>query len=134
MRSALLAAAFLSACASTPEPAPERVAVVWERVDDVQGTCQKVSGRPELFKLRGCSTWTATDSTGQRICSIYAPAPASERDTQALATLGHELLHCFDGHWQVPRTPFERVSRQMAAAAPVQPVAVAASGQIAGGG
>jgi len=99
MRSALLAAAFLTACASTPEPAPERVAVVWERVDDVQGTCQKVSGRPELFKLRGCSTWTATDSTGQRICSIYAPAPASERDTQALATLGHELLHCFDGHW-----------------------------------
>ena len=20
-------------------------------------------------------------------------------DTQAFATLGHELMHCFDGHW-----------------------------------
>ena len=44
-----------------------------------------------------------------------------------------DLDGCFDGHWQVPRTPFERVSRQMAAAAPVQPVAVAPSGQVAGG-
>ena len=97
MRSALLAAAFLAACASTPPP--ERVAVLWQRVDDVQATCQKLSGRPEIFKLRGCSTWTETDNSGQRICSIYAPAPTSERDTQAFATLGHELLHCFDGHW-----------------------------------
>ena len=44
-----------------------------------------------------------------------------------------DLDNCFDGHWQVPRTPFERVRRQMAAAAPVQPVAVAPSGQVAGG-
>jgi len=44
-----------------------------------------------------------------------------------------DLDSCFDGHWQVPRTPFERVSRQMAAGVPVQPVAAAPSGQIAGG-
>ena len=44
-----------------------------------------------------------------------------------------DLDSCFDGHWQVPRTPFERVSRQMAAAMSVQPVAVAPSGQVAGG-
>ena len=35
----------------------------------------------------------------ERICSIYVPAPRSESDTQAFATLGHELLHCFDGNW-----------------------------------
>lgn len=45
-----------------------------------------------------------------------------------------DLDSCFDGHWQVPRTPFERVSRQMAAAVPVPAVAVAPSGQVAGGG
>ena len=44
-----------------------------------------------------------------------------------------DLDHCFDGHWQVPRAPFERVSRQMAAVAPVQPVVAAPSGQVAGG-
>jgi hypothetical protein len=31
-----------------------------------------------------------------------------------------DLDSCFEGHWQVPRTPFERVSRQMTAAAAVQ--------------
>jgi hypothetical protein len=25
--------------------------------------------------------------------------PRSERDTERLATLGHELMHCFDGNW-----------------------------------
>ena len=29
----------------------------------------------------------------------YAPAPRSERDLQRFATLGHELMHCFDGNW-----------------------------------
>jgi hypothetical protein len=33
------------------------------------------------------------------VCSIYAPAPRSERDLQRFATLGHELMHCFDGNW-----------------------------------
>src|SRR5262245_14590187 len=42
-----------------------------------------------------------------------------------------DLDDCFEGHWQVPRTPFERVSRQMAAApAPPPKVAsIASSGQ-----
>ena len=25
--------------------------------------------------------------------------PRSEMDTQRFVTLGHELLHCFDGNW-----------------------------------
>jgi len=127
MRSAVLAAALLAACASTPPSAPERVAVVWNRVDDVQGTCQKLSGRPEIFKLRGCSTWTETGKNGQRICSIYAPAPASERDTQAFATLGHELLHCFDGHWHDRWGRMNEAQRQAAAGAGRKPAATAAA-------
>ena len=127
MRAVALAAAFLAACASTPRPAPERVAVLWQRVDDVQGTCQKVSGRPEIFKLRGCSTWTQTDTTGQRTCSIYAPAPTSERDTQAFATLGHELLHCFDGHWHDRWGRMSEPERQAAAGATPKPGDAAAA-------
>jgi hypothetical protein len=127
MRTAVLAAAFLAGCASTPQPAPERVAVVWKRVDDVQATCQKVSGRPEIFKLRGCSTWTETDRTGERICSIYAPAPASERDTQAFATLGHELLHCFDGHWHDRWGRMNEPEREAATGAARKPAGAAAA-------
>jgi hypothetical protein len=33
------------------------------------------------------------------VCAIYAPAPRNERDVQRFATLGHELMHCFDGNW-----------------------------------
>ena len=127
MKTAVLAAALLAACASAPEPATERVAVVWNRVDDVQGTCQKVSGRPEIFKLRGCSTWTVTDAAGQRTCSIYAPAPASERDTQAFATLGHELLHCFDGHWHDRWGRMTEPEREAAVGATRRPADAAAA-------
>jgi len=97
MRCLALAAALLGACASPPRPAIEPVVVVWNRVDDIQATCSQVSGRKELFRLRGCSTWS--ESAGSRTCAIYASPPKSEMDTQAFATLGHELMHCFDGHW-----------------------------------
>ena len=97
MRALALAAALLGACASPAKQAPEHVVVVWQRVDDIQATCNQLSGRKELFRLRGCSKWT--DSAESRTCAIYAPAPKSEMDTQAFATLGHELMHCFDGRW-----------------------------------
>ena len=92
-----LAVALLGACASAPKPAPDQIVVVWQRVDDIQATCNQLSGRKELFRLRGCSKWS--DSAQSRTCAIYAPAPKSEMDTQAFATLGHELMHCFEGHW-----------------------------------
>ena len=88
----------LMACA-TPQPAGNNVTVVWNRVDDPQAACANLNGRKEVFALRGCSKWNDTDSAGRRICSIYARPPKSELDTQAFVTLGHELLHCFDGNW-----------------------------------
>jgi hypothetical protein len=36
---------------------------------------------------------------GRITCTIYAPEPRDERDAQRFATLGHELMHCFDGNW-----------------------------------
>ena len=90
---------FLLAGCTTAQPRGGDVMVVWNRVDDPQAACQKLSGQPQLFAIRGCSKWNVTDSAGKRVCSIYAPMPRTEMDTQRFVTLGHELLHCFDGNW-----------------------------------
>ena len=90
--------AVLAACATTPQEPRDNVTVVWNRVADPHATCQKLDGRTELFRIRGCSKWSDA-ANGGRICSIYTREPRSELDTQAFATLGHELMHCFDGRW-----------------------------------
>lgn len=97
MRLALLAAAVLVAgCAAAPSAERrDTVEVVWMRVDDVHRTCQGLAGRKEFLAILGCSRW----STEMRRCEIYAPAPRSEADVQRFATLGHELMHCFEGNW-----------------------------------
>jgi hypothetical protein len=89
---------LLAACTSTRRPGDD-VTVVWNRVDDPQAVCQKLSGQPQLYTIRGCSKWNQPDDGGKRVCAIYAPMPRSEMDTQRFVTLGHELLHCFDGNW-----------------------------------
>jgi len=94
-----LALAALTACATTQRTSEDHVTVVWNRVDDVQAVCQRLAGRKEVFAIRGCSTWADGFRSGERVCNIYVPAPKSEMDTQKLATLGHELMHCFDGNW-----------------------------------
>lgn len=92
--------ATLPACAAT-SPAPESgVAVVWNRVEDPHAACESLSGRKNFFNVLGCSQWSQPAAEGApRVCSIYAPAPRNERDVQRFATLGHELMHCFDGNW-----------------------------------
>jgi len=93
-----IALLFLAACTSTRQPGDD-VTVVWNRVSDPQAACQQLSGQPQLFTVRGCSKWNQTDAAGKRVCAIYAPMPRSEMDTQRFVTLGHELMHCFDGNW-----------------------------------
>ena len=90
---------LLAGCATAEPPRGGRIDVVWHRVDDPQAACQNASKRVELFRVLGCSKWNDVQADGSRICSIYAPMPRSERDTERLATLGHELMHCFDGSW-----------------------------------
>jgi hypothetical protein len=89
----------LAGCASAPPPRDGKVDVVWNRVDDANAACRQLSGRPELYRILGCSKWNEVRSDGSHVCAIYAPMPRSERDTERLATLGHELMHCFDGNW-----------------------------------
>ena len=98
-RLACLAFALLGACAATPPRAGDPVTVVWNRVADAQQACEDLEHRKEIWKIRGCSKWNERGAAGERVCSIYAPPPKSETDTQSFVTLGHELLHCFDGNW-----------------------------------
>ena len=91
---------LLPACAAVPAPDNGNVAVVWNRVDEPHRVCESLSGRKSFFNVLGCSHWSAPAAQGgPRVCSIYAPAPRNEHDVQRFATLGHELMHCFDGNW-----------------------------------
>ena len=93
-------AALLPACSSTPPAADSGVAVVWNRVEEPHGVCESLAGRKNFFNILGCSHRTAPAvEGGPQVCAIYAPAPRNERDLQRFATLGHELMHCFDGNW-----------------------------------
>jgi hypothetical protein len=96
----ILTATLLPACAATTPPPDAGVAVVWNRVENPHAVCESLSGRKNFFNVLGCSHWSAPAAEGAaRVCSIYAPAPRNERDLQRFATLGHELMHCFDGNW-----------------------------------
>lgn len=90
---------LLTACTTAEPPRGGTVDVAWQRVEDPQAACRTLSKRTELFRVLGCSKWNDVRPDGSRVCSIYAPMPRSERDTQRLATLGHELMHCFEGRW-----------------------------------
>ena len=97
MRSFAILLVLLAGCATVKDETTMPVHVVWQNVDDVQATCEEISGRREVFRILGCSKWR--EIAGQRTCTIYAQAPRDERDLQRFATLGHELMHCFDGNW-----------------------------------
>jgi hypothetical protein len=93
-------ALLLQACANTTNEARERgVILVWNRVEDTQAACQELMGRKEIYAIRGCSKWSDTQARGARVCNVYTRLPKTETDTQAFATLGHEVMHCFEGNW-----------------------------------
>jgi hypothetical protein len=94
------AAVLLSLAGCTTPSTDPRVAIVWNRVEDPQPVCESLSGRKSFFHILGCSHWSEPVAQGApRVCTIYSPEPRTERDTQRFATLGHELMHCFDGNW-----------------------------------
>jgi len=97
VRSFAILLVLLAGCATVKDETTMPVHVVWQNVDDVQATCEEISGRREVFRILGCSKWR--EVAGQRTCTIYAQAPRDERDVQRFATLGHELMHCTDGNW-----------------------------------
>jgi hypothetical protein len=101
LRALLLAGSILlCGCVAAPPPAEGGVEVVWNRVEEPHALCESLSGRKNFFNILGCSQRMAPAvEGGPRVCAIYAPPPRGERDLQRFATLGHELMHCFDGDW-----------------------------------
>ena len=101
MRHFLLALlVLLPACAEQPQRADGEVRIVWNQVDEPHKVCEGLSGKREVFQILGCSKWTdAPKPGGPRTCNVYVPRPNNERDTQRFATLGHEVMHCFEGNW-----------------------------------
>ena len=125
---ACLTSGLTAGCAQAPQRVEENagVAIVWNRTTDTKRVCEQVAGRKEFFNILGCAHWdddrsasagssstansaatpaasspanSANSPSVNRVCTIYAPEPRDERDTQRFATLGHELMHCFNGQW-----------------------------------
>ena len=127
-----LLATLLAGCSSQSVVPDERIAVVWNRVENPHATCEGLSGRKSFFNVLGCSHWTEASAKGApRTCSIYAPAPRNERDLQRFATLGHELMHCFDGNWHDKWGRMNSPQESIAASSAQAPSASAASGSSA---
>ena len=58
-------------------PDADRVAVVWNRVEEPHRVCESLSGRKNFFNILGCSRWLEPAvEGGPRVCSIYAPGAA----------------------------------------------------------
>jgi hypothetical protein len=123
--------AAIPACASEPQrlSGDARVDIVWNQVDDVHQLCEGLSGRKEFFQILGCSKWAEpTQRGGARVCNIYAPRPKDERDTQRFATLGHEVMHCFEGNWHDRWGKMVEPNRRLARAKPDSQAAAGGSG------
>ena len=74
--------------------------MVWNRVEDPHAGVRVAQRAQEFLQHAGLLALVGAGAEGApRVCSIYSPEPRSERDTQRFATLGHELMHCFDGNW-----------------------------------
>lgn len=88
MRAALLL--VLAGCAHVP---PDVVSVRWVKVEDPVAACRKAYPSAPFWGVRGCTVMRGAE------CTIYARDADGEQDRERLATLGHELKHCFDGRW-----------------------------------
>ena len=73
-----------------------KVSVEWIQVKDIQKTCDELSqekvNKKFGYAVEACSTWDE-ESDGSYSCKIY-----TEKKTN-IATLGHEMKHCFQGNW-----------------------------------
>jgi hypothetical protein len=89
---ALATLLLLNACATMGNS----VSVVWHKVTPAEAReiCTRFVG-PAAFGnfWRGC----AVVKSGT--CTIYAPDFSLITQREQMATLGHELKHCFDGAW-----------------------------------
>lgn len=94
-----LLAALLAGCAATPTQALPREGsqtrrITWVVVADPHLECQRVGRRVLFYKTLGCADWKDPEN-----CIIYTRAPRDAEDRRTMETMGHEMLHCFAGHF-----------------------------------
>jgi hypothetical protein len=68
----------------------------WVQVDDIQTSCNQqreiIGLSPYEFKVEACSHWKK-DILHRNVCNIITTRKVS------MWTMGHELLHCFQGEY-----------------------------------
>ena len=90
---ALIVTGLLLGCATYDAPVKAEVGsrstwVTWTVVEDVDNFCRRIGVKIER-EMKACARW----NTSLYRCDIF-----TDRDTTH-AVLGHELRHCFDGHF-----------------------------------
>ena len=104
----LLGSSALVLAAACATPAPDQVTVRWVRVsqDEIHRVCASAQGHnPTVIgRNRACAHFNRDGG----FCTIYATdyterlgmeSASDRRERELMASLGHELKHCFDGHW-----------------------------------
>ena len=71
-----------------------QVTLIVVEASTVSSICEVISNMPGTHQ-RGCSRWSKDKSS----CEIYVTAPRSVEDRDRFATIGHEVWHCFRGHF-----------------------------------
>lgn len=78
---------------------PDHVTVKWVRVgqDEIHRVCAQRQGHnPTVIgRNRACAIYNRDAG----FCTIWASDFIDVRDRELMASLGHELKHCFDGPW-----------------------------------
>lgn len=92
----LLSSLLLAGCMTTQFPKGSSGMVYWHKLetqDDIIKAClpDRYKG-PLLFNIRGCY------KIEDKVCHIY-----TQDGKENMGYLGHELKHCFDGHFHDSR-------------------------------
>jgi hypothetical protein len=100
---AMLAAMLLQGCttlvtmpaesAFKPNPQASEMLVTWVVSDDPTSECKRLAPKLQMHPLiPACAKWSRTAGT----CTVVTATTTSHQ------ILGHEVRHCFEGHFHAP--------------------------------